>query len=176
VGRAERYGRPLSLLLVDSDNLKLVNDTYGHQAGDRLLTLLASVLRAETRLSDTAVRYGGDEFLVLLPDTDPVGAHFLGQRLRTAIQEADLVWQGHHVPMTVTIGLATLPLDASDAASLVARADAALYAGKRAGRNRVVVASAAVAEPGSVSPVSVTPQPAPPLSAPSVEGGQATQG
>jgi two-component system, sensor histidine kinase LadS len=89
------------------------------------------------------VRYGGDEFVILLPDTDPVGGHFLAERLRAAVQDAGFVWQGQPVPVTITIGLASLPQDATDGASLLAHADAALYVGKRAGRNRVVAASEA---------------------------------
>jgi diguanylate cyclase (GGDEF)-like protein len=143
VGRAERYGRALSLLLVDSDNLKVVNDTYGHQAGDQLIATLAGLLRSETRLSDTLVRYGGDEFVVLLPDTEAVGARFLAERLRSAVENAHFTWNRVHIPITVTIGTASLPQDATDGASLIARADAALYTGKRAGRNRVVSASEA---------------------------------
>ncbi|HLI26510.1 MAG TPA: GGDEF domain-containing protein [Chloroflexota bacterium] len=138
ISRAERYARPLSLLLMDSDNLKTVNDTYGHHAGDHLLATLAGLLRTETRLSDTVVRYGGDEFVILLPDTDPVGARFLAERLRAAVEQVEFVWQNQRIPISVTIGLASLPQDAIDGASLIARADAALYAGKRAGRNRVV--------------------------------------
>jgi diguanylate cyclase (GGDEF)-like protein len=153
VARAERYERPVSLLLVDSDNLKVVNDTYGHQAGDHLIATVAGLLRNETRLSDTLVRYGGDEFVAILPDTEPVGARFLAERLRSAVENANFRWQKNHVPITVTIGVASLPYDASDGASLVARADGALYAGKRAGRNRTVSASeadAAAAESGEV--------------------------
>jgi diguanylate cyclase (GGDEF)-like protein len=138
ISRAERYARPLSLLLMDSDNLKTVNDTYGHHAGDHLLATLAGLLRTETRLSDTVVRYGGDEFVILLPDTDPIGARFLAERLRAAVEQVEFVWQNQRIPISVTIGLASLPQDAIDGASLIARADAALYAGKRAGRNRVV--------------------------------------
>jgi diguanylate cyclase (GGDEF)-like protein len=145
VARAGRYSRPLAALLVDSDNLKVINDTYGHQAGDHLIATLANLLRTEMRLSDTLVRYGGDEFVVLLPDTEPIGARFLAERLRAAVEAAQLTWQKQRIPITVTIGVASLPADASDGTSLVARADAALYVGKRAGRNRVVTASEAAA-------------------------------
>jgi diguanylate cyclase (GGDEF)-like protein len=145
VARAARYNRPLAALIVDSDNLKVVNDTYGHQAGDHLIATLANLLRTEMRLSDTLVRYGGDEFVVLLPDTEPIGARFLAERLRSAIAAAQLTWQKQRIPITVTIGAASLPADAADGTSLVARADAALYVGKRAGRNRVVTASEAAA-------------------------------
>jgi diguanylate cyclase (GGDEF)-like protein len=120
-----------------------VNDTYGHQAGDHLIATLAGLLRNETRLSDTLVRYGGDEFVAILPDTEPVGARFLAERLRGAVEDANLMWQKNRVPITVTIGVASIPYDGSDGASLVARADGALYAGKRAGRNRTVSASEA---------------------------------
>jgi diguanylate cyclase (GGDEF)-like protein len=139
--RAERNNRPLSLLLVDSDNLKLVNDTYGHQAGDQMLTTLAELLRGDTRLTDVVVRYGGDEFIVLLPETDLVGARFLAERLRATIEASPFTWQQYRIPRTITIGVATLPHDAGDGVSLIARAYAALYAGKGSGRNRVMTAS-----------------------------------
>ncbi|HEY7067034.1 MAG TPA: GGDEF domain-containing protein [Chloroflexota bacterium] len=145
VARAGRYNRPLALVIVDSDNLKVVNDSYGHQARDHLIATPANILRAETRLSDTLVRYGGDEFVLLLPDTEPIGAQFLAERLRTAVEAAPVAWQKERIPISVTVGVASLPHDANDGASLVARADAALYVGKRAGRNRTVTASAAAA-------------------------------
>src|SRR4051812_11650017 len=90
VARAERYSRPLSLIMVDSDSLKVVNDTYGHQAGDHLIATLAGVMRTEMRLADTLVRYGGDEFVMLLPDTEPLGARFLAERLRDAVETAEV--------------------------------------------------------------------------------------
>ncbi len=153
VARAGRYNRPLAALVVDSDNLKVINDTYGHQAGDHLIATLANLLRTEMRLSDTLVRYGGDEFVVLLPDTEPIGARFLAERLRGAVEASQFMWQKQRLPITVTIGTASFPTDATDGTSLIARADAALYVGKRAGRNRVVTASeaAAAADPGTDS-------------------------
>jgi diguanylate cyclase (GGDEF)-like protein len=160
VNRAERYQRPLSLLLIDSDNLKGVNDTYGHPAGDQLLVTLAGLLRGEARLSDAIVRYGGDEFVVLLPDTDQNGARFLAERLRTAIEGAGFTWQGRRVPITVTVGVASFPQDAADAAELMARADAAMYAGKRAGRNRVVAARDVALPAQELLPAEPRPAPA----------------
>jgi diguanylate cyclase (GGDEF)-like protein len=137
LARSERYERPLSLLMLDSDNLKVVNDTYGHQWGDKLITGIAQLAVQHSRLSDTVVRYGGDEFLILLPETDPVGARFMAERIRAAIEERGLRVDSRSVKTTVSIGLASFPKDASDVMGLVARADAALYQSKQAGRNRV---------------------------------------
>jgi diguanylate cyclase (GGDEF)-like protein len=121
------------------------------------------------------VRYGGDEFVVLLPETEPVGARFVAERLRAAVEAAGFAWDKTRISVTVTIGVATLPQDAPDAATLIARADAALYVGKRAGRNRVVVAGEAAA-PGETldAPVSATgtlPGPRPSGAAPETADG-----
>jgi diguanylate cyclase (GGDEF)-like protein len=139
LSRAERYGRPLSIMMLDSDNLKMINDAHGHPKGDQHIMELARLITNQCRVSDTAVRYGGDEFLVLLPETDVVGARFLAERIRAAVEEQGLEVDGRRAGTTVSIGIASYPKDAGDAMGLLARADAALYSSKQAGRNRVSV-------------------------------------
>src|SRR5207249_220853 len=110
VSRAERYQRPLSLLIIDSDHLKAVNDRLGHQAGDQLLIELAAIITQQCRVSDTVIRYGGDEFLVLLPETDSAGAGYLGERIRMAVDEFSLeLDDGQDLTTTVSVGVASYP-------------------------------------------------------------------
>ncbi|MBM2810804.1 MAG: diguanylate cyclase [Chloroflexi bacterium] len=139
LARAERYGHPLSVMMLDSDNLKLINDRHGHQRGDQHIMDLSRTITHHCRVSDTAIRYGGDEFIMLMPETDTMGARFLAERIRAAVEEQGLEVNGRTVPTTVSIGIASTPKDATDAMGLVARADAALYASKEAGRNRVTI-------------------------------------
>jgi diguanylate cyclase (GGDEF)-like protein len=137
LARADRYGRTLSLIMLDSDRLKTVNDTYGHQKGDQLISELAQTITREVRMSDTVIRYGGDEFVVLMPETDDVGARYLAERIRAAVEENPLAVDGGTVTTTISLGVASYPKDALDAMSLLACADAALRYSKETGRNRV---------------------------------------
>ena len=137
VARAERYGHPLSLLMIDSDYLKSVNDNYGHQKGDQLISDLAATISQSARSSDTVIRYGGDEFLVVLPETDTLAASFLAERIRAAVEERGLQIGQTKATTTVSIGLASYPKDALDPTGLLARSDAALRHSKQMGRNRV---------------------------------------
>lgn len=134
MGRAVRYGLPLSLLLLDVDHFKEYNDTFGHVAGDDVLKTLSQVLHTQGRETDFFARYGGEEFVIILPHTDSTGALTLAERLRIAI--ADAPWPAR--PVTASIGAATLlpSMEAED--DLVSAADRALYAAKAAGRNRVI--------------------------------------
>ena len=104
--RAQRQGTPLSALMVDIDFFKKVNDQHGHAAGDHVLLTLARLLQERARATDLVSRWGGEEFLVLLPDTPPTGARELGEQLRQAVQSAPFVWQQKTVPVTVSIGAA----------------------------------------------------------------------
>ena len=131
----ERRSTPLSLLMLDVDHFKRINDTFGHEAGDKVLVAIAQLLNGCARVIDVVARVGGEEFAVILPDTDAGGAHEVGERMRIAVARSN--WLGH--PTTISIGAATLH-DKEDAASLYARADAALYAAKTSGRDRVVMA------------------------------------
>lgn len=139
--RAVRYRTPLSVMLLDIDHFKQVNDARGHRIGDAVLQVVADTLRGGLRATDLAGRYGGEEFLVVLPQTGLAGAGMLAERVRGAI-EATAIEVGTPAPLSVTvsIGVAELGHAARSAEELVEHADSALYAAKDAGRNRVAAA------------------------------------
>lgn len=130
---AKRSGAPLSLLLLDVDHFKKLNDTHGHPAGDEVLRGLGEVLTDLARCSDFVARYGGEEFVVVMPDTDPQGAVEAGERYRFAVAKREFATG----PITASFGCATLHPSDADRAALIARTDEALYASKRGGRNCV---------------------------------------
>ncbi|HWX09248.1 MAG TPA: diguanylate cyclase [Gaiellaceae bacterium] len=136
--RVVRYRRPLACLILDVDHFKRVNDDHGHLLGDEVLTHVGSTIASTIRRSDLAGRYGGEEFLVIAPETSSSGAAALGERLRHAIGSAP----GGSLPrVTVSIGVATTDPTTQAAEDLLRSADRALYAAKEAGRNRVIVAN-----------------------------------
>jgi diguanylate cyclase (GGDEF)-like protein len=137
-GQAIRYQRPAAVLMVDSDNLKAVNDRLGHPVGNRLLCKLARVIQQELRTSDVMARYGGDEFIVFLPETPAAGATVVAERIRNSMSAMPLEEGVHRVECTVSIGLATFPEDGSTLDAVIARADRAMYGAKKGGRDRVV--------------------------------------
>lgn len=134
IDRSQRTGQSVSLLLLDIDHFKVLNDTHGHQIGDEVLRELGALLKRRTRQMDLPARYGGEEFVVILPGCDEDIAFDIAERFRQAIAEAPTP-----VPITVSIGVGTCPVDATDAPGLIKAADSALYASKEAGRNRVTV-------------------------------------
>ncbi|MCA1815170.1 MAG: sensor domain-containing diguanylate cyclase [Acidobacteria bacterium] len=131
---ATRMRQPVSLIMLDIDHFKRVNDTHGHDAGDAALRFLADVLRDELRGVDTAARYGGEEFAVILPQANLEGALIVAERLRTRLENTDIPGIGR---ITASFGIATFPLHANSCAQLVSAADHALYEAKHAGRNLV---------------------------------------
>jgi diguanylate cyclase (GGDEF)-like protein len=135
--QASRQGFPLSVILLDIDHFKQYNDSFGHPAGDLVLQQVGATLRSSIRGHDVVARYGGEEFVVLLPTTAADGALEVAERLRTAIAGHD--WP--HRPVTASFGVATSGPDAPDAATLVDRADRALYLSKEAGRNTITHAA-----------------------------------
>ena len=140
VRRAERFGDPLALVLADLDDFKLINDRYGHQAGDEVLRRFADVLRENVRDFDLPVRYGGEEFAVLLPETGLDGAEQLARRLQHALMRLRLPEiGGDKPPVTSSFGVASFPR-ARSAEELLSAADGALYRAKAAGKNRVASA------------------------------------
>jgi len=140
LGRARRYGHPLTVALMDADCFKRFNDTHGHAAGDLALRTIAETLTHSFRQSDTAGRYGGEEFVVVMPETDIETARRKMESLRSRIAGTliELSSRDETVSITVSAGLAGFPRDGSDAAELLATADARLFQAKREGRNRVV--------------------------------------
>lgn len=136
---ARREGKPLSLMLLDIDDFKPVNDTYGHPAGDRVLRALANLLRDQVRALDQPARYGGEEFAVILPETDRAGALIAAERIRRAVQAMQIPLEtGATISVTVSVGISTFePGSDITPQDLIAGADGALYESKRRGRNRV---------------------------------------
>ncbi|NYZ61650.1 GGDEF domain-containing protein [Luteimonas deserti] len=139
---AERSGRPVSVLFVDLDHFKSVNDRFGHACGDDCLRAVSVALRSVLSDADMFGRYGGEEFIAVLPGHDGAEARAIGERMRTAVENVDLRHEGQRVRLTVSIGIATRQKGEDDPAAAIARADKALYAAKRQGRNCVQVAPA----------------------------------
>jgi len=138
ISRCARYGQPSALLMIDIDHFKAVNDRFGHPAGDRVLAELAARLRDALRAADSVFRYGGEEFVAILPVTGEAEACEAAERLRRTVAEAPFAsGDGRRTDVTVSIGLAVCPPHAETEEALIAQADAALYAAKAAGRNRV---------------------------------------
>jgi len=137
-------GRALSVLLIDVDHFKAINDTYGHDAGDGVLRELALRLRRNTRGIDLACRLGGEEFVVVMPDTSLESAYLVGERLRQCIAMAPFVAgaQSKAINVTVSMGVAALEFESDTPELILKRADQALYCAKRDGRNRVVADAA----------------------------------
>lgn len=138
--RGRRFGHPVGLVMLDLDDFKAVNDTYGHQQGDRVLRCVADLMRDYSREIDSPSRYGGEELAVVLPQTDLDGAYRVAERLRTGIEQLDipLVAGGGHMRVTASLGAASLERAEDGPDRLIAAADAALYAAKKGGKNKTV--------------------------------------
>lgn len=138
--RAVRTTGPLGVMMFDIDHFKKVNDTYGHLAGDRVLIQVAETARAALRDGDVLMRYGGEEFLVILPAASKANSHEVSERLRRMVEETSIAEGGQMIEVTISIGITSFPeLNAESDRELVKRADEALYSAKQSGRNRVVV-------------------------------------
>jgi diguanylate cyclase (GGDEF)-like protein len=138
--RCARDGHPFGIVLGDIDAFKQINDTRGHDCGDHVLMSLAPILRGVLRGQDAVARWGGEEFLFLLPDTDLHGAGVVAEKLRAALVEADIAFDGQPVPVAMTFGVAVCTRGAA-IDECIQRADRALYSGKHSGRNQVVLES-----------------------------------
>ncbi len=137
---AKRHQRPLSMLVLDIDNFKRVNDTWGHIAGDAVLRAVGACLTSTLRTEDVAARFGGEEFVLLLRDEDAAGTQIAAERIRAQIEKMRVPWEGRSIGVTVSIGLATFTPETNfeDGDAILARADACLFRAKQSGRNRVV--------------------------------------
>jgi diguanylate cyclase (GGDEF)-like protein len=135
--RSRRYARPLSLVLIDIDHFKKINDTFGHLAGDAVLRQLGQLVRTKVRRDDTIARVGGEEFGVILPEIDLEGGRVLAEKLRKAVEEAVFRFEATHLPVTISAGVAAFDPASPEGTDPVKRADDKLYDAKRGGRNRV---------------------------------------
>ncbi|MCA4961851.1 GGDEF domain-containing protein [Pseudomonas sp. Y24-6] len=139
IDMSRRHLQPLSLLMLDIDHFKRINDTHGHSAGDEVLKAVAASIKGQLRNVDMVFRYGGEEFLILLSNTGREAAAMVGERLRFATQAKEYLADGKSIELTVSLGCSTL-LPGESAESLLRRADSALYVAKREGRNRLAMA------------------------------------
>jgi diguanylate cyclase (GGDEF)-like protein len=139
IASVERYPHPFTLVMIDVDELKDVNDHYGHSAGTRLLQTVADSISACVRTSDVLARYGGDEFIILMPHTRSEAARIAAERIRAAIHRSSFEMNGHRITASVSIGIASFPERFENAGDVLEKADVALYRSKQSGRDRVTV-------------------------------------
>jgi diguanylate cyclase (GGDEF)-like protein len=154
--RARRNDSPLAAIMLDIDHFKSVNDMLGHEGGDVALRALGALLKDGVRGSDLACRYGGEEFVLILPDATADSARRRAEQIRLAVQHMPLAYKGKPVRLTISMGVAAFPENAPDSDSLLRRADEALYEAKRTGRDRVVVAGQRAAPVGADEAVPVS--------------------
>ncbi len=138
IARSARSKRGFCLLMMDLDELKSINDRNGHYFGDRVLGGVGEVIRSGVRKIDTAARYGGDEFVVLLPETDPTGAYVLAEKVRIGVTELNIPVAGIPIHPSISVGVVSYPDDGQTSDELLISADQAMYASKRGGKNRVM--------------------------------------
>jgi two-component system cell cycle response regulator len=135
-----RHVTPLTLVLFDIDHFKNVNDTFGHPAGDYILSELSNLMSSSLRAEDVFARYGGEEFAIICRGSDAAQGQIVGERLRKAVEASTFTFEGQSIPITISVGLAALPDPAiTDSSELIRAADAALYTSKRSGRNRMTL-------------------------------------
>jgi diguanylate cyclase (GGDEF)-like protein len=137
ISRARRYDSNLSLLFLDLDDFKQVNDSFGHMAGDEVLIQVAKIIMIEKRSEDIAARYGGEEITILMPETSKANGWLLGERIRKRLEETVIQYDGQAIKMTLSGGLASYPIDASDGVTLLKRSDKAMYRAKNFGKNNI---------------------------------------
>jgi len=158
VGRCNRYSRPMSVVMVDLDHFKEINDTHGHQAGDHVLREVAKIIRRSVRVQDLVARYGGEELAVLMPETPMEQAAVVAERLRVAVAGAIFGWRGKEIRITASFGVVGTPtMPAQEPAELVRLADRALYRAKAQGRNRVSLARPDTGPTGSTGSTGHSP-------------------
>jgi diguanylate cyclase (GGDEF)-like protein len=134
---AQRYGHPLTLVMIDIDYFKRLNDTYGHQVGDDVLKWIGAAIRGAIRDTDIAARYGGEEFAIILSETDQVAASKVAEKMRALIEERSK--SSFNIVITISVGIAELRSTHGNAKELIGEADSALYVSKQSGRNKIIV-------------------------------------
>ncbi len=137
--RCRRTGNPCSLVMLDIDHFKNINDTYGHQAGDEAIRVLPRILKFEKRETDVAGRYGGEEFCVTLIDTNAENAKIFAERLRKSIENKTIEWEGQEIKYTISLGIAELNSEIKSHETWLQKSDQALYYSKESGRNRTTI-------------------------------------
>ena len=142
LARAERYNQPVGIVICDLDNFKLINDTHGHLAGDEVIRIFAELLNTHSRRSDIVCRFGGEEFVMLLPDMPLAVAYQRAEKLRTELAAKRITLGAADIQVTASFGVAAFPVNGKTQDALIGVADAAMYQAKATGRNRVVAASA----------------------------------
>lgn len=147
ITRAQRYRHPVSVLMMDLDHFKRVNDTYGHLAGSQCLAEVGKLIRESTRETDVSGRYGGEEFVTFLPESDTAAGMIVAERIRQSMERRVFHYGDAAYQVQISIGVATWPADGDDVESLVGAADTALYRAKNEGRNRCVVYGAELGPP-----------------------------
>jgi diguanylate cyclase (GGDEF)-like protein len=136
--RSKRHKEDLSIVFFDLDNFKKVNDVYGHLAGDEALTQVAKILLMEKRLEDIAARYGGEEMVLVLPETAKKNAYVLAERIRSRVESMTISWEGNDIHLTISGGISAYPVDADNVRSLIQKADQGVQRAKEAGKNRIL--------------------------------------
>jgi diguanylate cyclase (GGDEF)-like protein len=139
--RATRYELELAVLFFDLDDFKKINDTFGHLAGDETLKHVARIIMRELRTIDIAVRYGGEEIVVVLPETGKIDAFVVAERIRERVESTKLDYKGQNISLTISGGIASFPIDAADTENLIKNSDIAVYKAKETGKNNIVIFS-----------------------------------
>ncbi len=138
LNRARRHKLDLSIIFFDIDNFKSVNDIHGHQAGDEALRRIAGIILHEKRQEDIAGRYGGEELLLVLPETSKQNSNIIGERIRASVENMAFTWEGKEVKLTLSGGIASFGEETADVLTLVRKADNAVYKAKEQGKNRIL--------------------------------------
>ncbi|HEY3445948.1 MAG TPA: GGDEF domain-containing protein [Myxococcales bacterium] len=137
VSRCHRYGRALTLAMIDIDHFKKINDTYGHLAGDYVLKMLASAVKTKIRREDVFARYGGEEFALILPEVEIVGAVSTAEKVRKVVEKQRFTFEDQVIPVTISLGVAAISNTINEVQTLLKAADEKLYDAKQSGRNKV---------------------------------------
>ena len=140
IGRSAKNNKEISVIMSDIDFFKKVNDVYGHAAGDYVLKTIGLILKINTTSTETIARYGGEEFVIVLPETDKTHAIARAEMIRKTVEDFNFKFNGTDIKITLSLGVATLPVDAMTRRELIGRADQAMYVAKLSGRNRVETA------------------------------------